>query len=94
VARDTGRKKASVELWCAASRGRVEGDAGRKDGRLGKLGCSSSDQREGVEASAGGGRRQGVRSAEREEGEWLWRLGVGSGNFLQLARGGLIFIDM
>jgi hypothetical protein len=23
----------------------------------------------------------------------LWRLGVGSGNFLQLARGGLIFID-
>ena len=28
VARDTGRKKAGVELWCAASRGRVEGDAG------------------------------------------------------------------
>lgn len=33
-------------------------------------------------------------SVEREEGEGLWRLGVGSGNFLQLARGGLIFIDM
>jgi hypothetical protein len=43
VARDTGRKKAGVELWCAASRGRVEGDAGRKYGRLGELGCSSSD---------------------------------------------------
>jgi hypothetical protein len=32
-------------------------------------------------------------SAEGEERErWLWRLGVGSGKFFQLARGGLIFI--
>jgi hypothetical protein len=32
-----------------------------------------------------------VRGREKEKREW--RLGVGSGNFLQLARGDLIFID-
>jgi hypothetical protein len=43
------------------------------------------------------GRRRGsvCTSAEGEERErWLWRLGVGNGKFFQLARGGLIFIDM
>ena len=40
----------------------------------------------------GGDRRECVRGREKEKREW--RLGVGSGNFLQLARGGLIFIDM
>jgi hypothetical protein len=34
-----------------------------------------------------------VRRLKGGEGERLWRLGVGSGNFLQLARGDLIFID-
>jgi hypothetical protein len=34
-----------------------------------------------------------VRRLKVGEGERLWRLGVGSGNFIQLARGGLIFID-
>jgi hypothetical protein len=51
----------------------------------GRSSCALEEEEEGACAHQ-------LKEEERER--WLWRLGVGSGKFFQLARGGLIFIDM
>jgi hypothetical protein len=87
-----GEKKLGHGCWrCSAREGAWRGSRlpwGRSGGGHG---CWPSSLLATVRKKTG----SVCTSAEGEERErWLWRLGVGSGKFFQLARGGLIFIDM